>query len=397
MAGDRTPLTPARVSRLPAPPLPGPEERVTELCTALLSGFQRYEQRIRARQYMDGLLHAQGRKSIANIATTVGVPGDEQRLRHFVSRSHWAVGTVRRALAAFLEEDGPPSAWVALPVSIPKAGEHTVGVSRHLSPDGKHVVNGQRALGVWYASERVVAPVSWGLELSGDRQQAGRDTGGGSGPEKGGPVTPDCLHDLLDDVRQWGSTRRPVLMDARGRDEPRRLAALFAGRAPAAARISGWTPLVGGDRTAPGGRVVAARDALGTTLRVRRGVRAEPLGGRPVATATAAVRLAGAEDRSRREGGRLTLLGVWREPRRAPGELWLTNMDEAATDSLTSSARLLHAVGDGWRTRGAAVGLGDYEGRSLHGWHRHMTLASGAYAMSALSSPGQAKASGLSA
>ncbi|MEU0159801.1 transposase [Streptomyces sp. NPDC006261] len=397
MAGDTAPVGRARVFGLPSPPPPDPEERVTELCTALLSGFQRYEQRIRARQYMDGLLRAQGRKSIANIATTVGVPGDEQRLRHFVSRSHWAVGAVRRSLAAFLEEDGPPSAWVALPVSIPKAGEHTVGVSRHLSPDGKYVVNGQRALGVWYASERMVAPVSWRLELSGDRLPTGRDTGDRSTAEEGEPVAGDCLRELLDDVRRWGSAGRPILMDARGGNEPRWLAALFAGRAPAAARISRWTPLTGGHRAAPGGQVVAARDALGTTLRVRRGARPEPSGRRPVATATATVRLAGTEDRSRQERGRLTLLGVWHEPRREPGELWLTNMDESSTDSLMSSAQLLHAVGDGWRTRGAAVGLGDYEGRSLHGWHRHMTLASGAYAMSALSSPGQGKGSGLSA
>src|SRR5205085_282292 len=121
------------------------EETVTDLCAALFAEFRRYDQRIRARQYMDGLLRAQGRKSIANIAAAVGVPGDEQRLHHFVSSSHWAWSPVRRALAAFLEEEGVPAVWVVLPVSIPKTGEHSVGVSRHFSPDSGQVVNGQRA------------------------------------------------------------------------------------------------------------------------------------------------------------------------------------------------------------------------------------------------------------
>ncbi|MEW2067169.1 transposase [Streptomyces sp. NPDC007346] len=394
MAGETAPLGPARVCRLPPPG--GAEERVTELCTALLSGFQRYEQRIRARQYMDGLLRTQGRKSIANIATTLGAPGDEHRLRHFVSRSHWAVETVRQALTAFLEESGPASAWVALPVSIPKGGEHTVGVSRHLSPDRSRVVNGQRALGVWYASERVVAPVSWRLELSDDPPTAGRSTGGGPAQE-GVPAPQDCLRELLDDVRRWGTPGPPVLMDGRGEDESGRLAALFAGQVPAAARINGWTPLAGGHRTVHGRQAVAALDALSPTLRTHRRGRDGSPDRRPVATATATVRLAGTGNRSRQENRRLTLLGVWHEARREPGELWLTNMDESAADSLLSSARLLHAVGDGWRTRGAAVGLRDYEGRSLHGWHRHMTLASGAYVMSAISSSSdQARSSGRS-
>lgn len=395
MAGETSPLGPARVCHL-APP-GGADERVTELCTALLSGFQRYEQRIRARQYMDGLLRTQGRKSIANIATTVGAPGDEHRLRHFVSRSHWAVETVRQALTAFLEESGPATAWVALPVSIPKGGEHTVGVSRHLSPDGSRVVNGQRALGVWYASECVVAPVSWRMELSDDLPAAVRSTGSGPARE-GSPAPRDCLRELLDDVRRWGTPGPPVLMDGRGQDEPGRLAALFAGRTPAAARIDGWTPLAGCHRTGHSRHAVAARDALSPTRRTHRRGRDGSRGHRPVATATATVRLAETGNRHPQKDRRLTLLGVWHEAGPEPGELWLTNLDEQAADSLLPSTRLLHAVGDGWRTRGPKVGLCDYEGRSLHGWHRHMTLASGAYAMSALSSSSdRAGSSGRSA
>ena len=34
-----------------------------------------------------------------------------------------------------------PAVWVVLPVSIPKTGEHSVGVSRHFSPDSDKSVH----------------------------------------------------------------------------------------------------------------------------------------------------------------------------------------------------------------------------------------------------------------
>jgi hypothetical protein len=182
------------------------EDITTQLCTDLFTEFRRYDQRIRARQYVDGLLRADGRKSIANIAAAVGVPGDAQRLHHFVSSSHWEWLPLRRALTRFLETTGHASAWVLLPVSIPKTGCHSVGVGRHFSPAAHQVVNGQQAYGIWFASARVTAPVSWSLLLRPRRRDEG-------------PVdtTPDdSIAELLGDVRDWGDPLRPALLDVRG-------------------------------------------------------------------------------------------------------------------------------------------------------------------------------------
>ncbi|UKY53515.1 IS701 family transposase [Streptomyces inhibens] len=383
------------------------EDIVTDLCAALFAEFRRYDQRIRARQYMDGLLCAEGRKSIANIAAAVGVPGDEQRLHHFVSSSHWAWSPVRKALATFLEQEDATSAWVALPVSIPKGGEHTVGVARHFSPDGRQVVNGQRAYSMWYASERVVAPVSWRLHLPDAWLTDHRRRAKAEVPEELSAVTPeDCVAGLFDDVHRWGDPRRPVALDARGVDEHRHLGELFDQDAPKVVRISGRTRLVidDRDRTGRGWRVAPAQAVLDTARRLRYVVRPterqEGLRRMPLATATACVRLPappGQERGAYERPSRLSLLGVWHDLRRPPAELWLTNMHESPPASLLRTTRLARTVTHGWRTRGEAVGLRDYEGRSFQGWHRHMTLASCAYAMSALRSTGAAQCSGLSA
>ncbi|GGZ29646.1 transposase [Streptomyces nitrosporeus] len=386
----------ARPAR-PARPHPAaPADTVTDLCAALFAGFCGYDQRVLARQYMDGLLRAEGRKSIANIAASAGVPGDEQRLHHFVSSSRWAVGPVRRALAAFLCGNAPVSAWVALPVSIPKTGRHMVGVSPHFSVEEGHRIVGQRAYGVWYASEQMIAPVGWRLGLPGS------GSGSGSGRElpreAGVPGARDCVTDLLDDVCAWQGHPRLFVTDARGDDEQERVARLFGRTSPLAVRISGHT-LLAVDTRRPGAgrheRLAPAHSALDRARRTRSGC---PGRGResPLSTATARVRLPGPPDAGRPgPADGLALVGVWNELRGDPAELWLTNAGAPSPSSLLRAARLARAVGAGWRTRGRQAGLRDYEGRSLRGWHRHMTLASCAYAMAELRSAGSSGGSSL--
>ncbi|MEU8887471.1 transposase [Streptomyces sp. NPDC048442] len=362
----------------------GPADVVTELCAALFARFRGYDQRVRARQYMDGLLQAEGRKSIANIAASVGVPGDEQRLHHFVNSSRWAVSPVRRALAAFLGRDDPDAAWVALPVSIPKAGRHMVGVSPHFSAEDGHRVVGQQACSLWYASARMVAPVSWRLGL----------------PDGLGTAQ-DCVAELLEDVREDAradaragqGAPRLIVTDARGVGERAQVARLFGHTSPVAVRISGRTLLAVGEQRRGAGRVerlAPAHSALDRARRTRYAGRS-PYGEGPLATATVSVRLPG---RTGTAGG-LALLGVWHELRGAPAELWLTNAGDPSSPALLRATRLVRRVDAGWRARGRDVGLRDYEGRSFQGWHRHMTLASCAYAMAELRSAGSVGGSSL--
>ncbi|GAA3194845.1 MULTISPECIES: transposase [Streptomyces] len=407
MADDTSLEAAVPAARRAVPPVVRDDGAATDLCAALFAEFRRYDQRIRARQYLDGLLYARGRKSIANIAGAVGVPGDAQRLHHFVSSSHWAWSPVRRALAAFLEEDGAPAAWVVLPVSIPKAGEHSVGVSRHLSSDGGQVVHGQQAYGMWYASERVVAPVSWRLHIPDAWLRNRRRRTGTEAADELHAATPDaCVAGLCGDVRRWGDPARPVVMDARGAGQEHHLTGLFGAGSPAVVRIGGHTPLLSDEpgRSGPGEQPAAAGALLGAARRLRcvlrRPGRPEPARGRPVAMATAAVRLPhlrGAAGGAPGAAGRLQLVGVWHDLRRPPAEVWLTNAADLPAVSVLRTTRLIDAVQGAWRTRGEAVGLRDYGGRSFQGWHRHMTLASCAYALSSLRSAGPVHCPELSA
>lgn len=91
------------------------------LCTMVLSSLPRSDQRDKGVQYVRGLLSAEGRKSIRNIATVVGGQAAEQSLRHFIAGSTWDWGPVRRTLVEHLARIAPPQAWVLRPMVVPKA------------------------------------------------------------------------------------------------------------------------------------------------------------------------------------------------------------------------------------------------------------------------------------
>ncbi|CAM5241870.1 hypothetical protein SALBM217S_05197 [Streptomyces griseoloalbus] len=64
----------------------------------LFASLRRSDQRLRARQYLSGLLAAEGRKSIRNIAAFAGGTAAEQSLHHFISSSTWDWSPMREAL-----------------------------------------------------------------------------------------------------------------------------------------------------------------------------------------------------------------------------------------------------------------------------------------------------------
>ncbi|MEV4442291.1 transposase, partial [Streptomyces sp. NPDC049577] len=70
---------------------------LAELCAVLFASLPRSDQRRRGEAYVRGLLGAQGRKSIRNIAALIGGQAAEQSLHHFISSSTWDWSPVRRA------------------------------------------------------------------------------------------------------------------------------------------------------------------------------------------------------------------------------------------------------------------------------------------------------------
>ncbi|MFJ8670259.1 IS701 family transposase [Streptomyces sp. NPDC093600] len=361
-----------------------------ELCATLFSGFPRRDQRLKAEQYLRGLLSAQGRKSIRNIAAQIGGPAAEQSLHHFISSSTWDWRPMRSALAGVLERNSCPQAWVVRSMPIPKAGEHSVGVDRRFDPERGQVVQGQQAFGVWFASEELSVPVNWRLFLPDlwvrDRTRRDRaDVPEGAGEE----TLEECAVAAALDTARWRDViRKPLLIDLRGGPARTALNRLAAARMPVIARIGASCRLSVADRAMPGfgAGPLPAQQILESLKGLRRPVSwldtAAPsrTSRTSLATVVRVVLPAPPGERSRP----LLLLGEWDDPRQPVSRIWITDLTASTVGTLLRLTKLTRRVERDFTQVGEGAGLRDFVGRSFRGWHRHITLASAAHAATVL-------------
>ncbi|WP_329496883.1 transposase [Kitasatospora herbaricolor] len=400
---------------------------VGTLCSAVLASMQRSDQRTKGERYVRGLLMTEGRKSMRNIALHLGADAAGQSMHHFISCSTWDWRPVREALARHLETVLGPQAWVLRPMTVPKAGEHTVGVERRVDPGSGRVVNSQRAYGLWSVSARGSSPVNWGLHLPAgwlaDRARRSR----AKIPERWGESSPgECAgRAVVEAARGWGLPRRPVVLDLDGPESAAAVAACQAAGIPFLARIDDSVLLPAGPAGSAGRREARAQQLLtaassGTArvpvqwwdpvlgrarsslaVTVRLAERAERAGQRPggapagrpgtaVASRPLPLRPGGGEPGpAGRTGGRgaLTLLGEWSDGLPWPTEYWLTDLNGPPA-ALLRLAKLARRVERDFEDVGEPAGLREFEGRSFEGWHRHTTLASVAHAARILTAGG---------
>lgn len=372
---DRTPVLPEVTGHV-----------VAELCSLLFSSLRRRDQRRKAEWYLRGLLSAEGRKSVRNIAALFGGKAEEQNLHHFISSSTWDWRPIRRALAHHLDGSQGPWAWVVRQVFIPKAGRHSVGVARQFVPEFGQVVNGQRAFGVWFADPEMSAPVNWRLFLP---DSWGNDRARRRKAEIPADVVAEepeeCAAAVaLEAVCDWGLTRRPVLLDVRFQDVRPIVDRFRRAGVPLLTRVSGATRLEVAGPMVPGhaGGALPARRILESVRGLRRPVGwQDPAVLRSPATSLVAavrVRFPGTH-RETDEQRDLLLLGEWEKGEGTPTQLWLTDLVNASPGALVRLTKMTHRVAGDFSCEGELVGLRDYEGRSYQGWHRHMTLASVAH------------------
>ncbi|MFF1543797.1 IS701 family transposase [Streptomyces sp. NPDC058291] len=364
-----------------------PADVVAELSAALFPrALRRKDQRWWAEQYVRGLLAADGRKSVRRIASAVGGGAAEQSLHHLIAASTWSWSPMREALAGRLQDAMTPSAWVVQPMTIPKVGEHSVGVGRSAVPRPGRPDNGQQAFGLWFASERSSAPVNWRLHLPGgwirDPERRRRADIPDDVVEE---TLEECAAAVVRSTLAWRVPRRPVVLGAAGPDLGATARRYRAAGVPLLVRVSGATALTVREPSLPGfGAGPLSAERIADSVRaLRRPVRwADPLSG-PAAVRSSLVvgvpvALPGAAGAG--DGRPGLLLGEWVDPRRPPTEFWLTDLDRTAVPVLLRLAKLARRVTRDCTTAGREVGLQDFVGRSFKGWHRHTTLASVAYA-----------------
>lgn len=381
--------------RQPAGPVGGPvrvrrdavDEAADDLCRAVLTSLRRRDQRERGRQYVRGLLATEGRKSIRNIAQQFGGPAAEQSLHHFIAGSTWDWQPIRTALSQYLEQSAPLTAWVAQPMAIPKGGDHSVGVGRRFDPHRGQMFRGQQAFGIWFTSAQVITPVGWRLFLPTEEGAAAAappvEAGAGVGAEKYEEYEECAVNGVLDTVCQGPVPSRPVVLDIRDIGTRSTMNRFAEARVPVLARIGAGARLLITDPALPGygAGTLAARDILQNVKGLRVPVEwpdpSHP--GTRRTSLVAAVRVMMPDPSSARRR-QVLLVGEWTDPRRMPSAMWVTDMTRltpAALLRLTKQARRVSAAAS---ASVQEVGLRDFSGRSLPGWHRHVTMASVAHA-----------------
>ncbi|MEU4995748.1 transposase [Streptomyces sp. NPDC021622] len=367
-----------------------------EISRSLFASLPRTDQRNKGVAYVKGLLKVTGRKSIRNIANLMGGRATDQSLHHFISESTWDWMPVRQALSRYLVPRLPVEAWVVQNTVIRKAGQHSVGVDRRFVPAEGRVLNAQQAVSVWAASGGRSSPVDWGLHLPrvwiDDGSRRSRASIPDTAEEE--PLTDRAANLCVDMMTEWAMPVRPVVLDARAMYVPTIVNRLGRRGIPMMARIDESVPLVVTDPALTGHHGSAKMQAW-EVARASNGFRHPVRWHQPGVSgglwtgqlATVTVKLPSGRPGILRSGtGRpLTLVALSRRgrPQDAP-QLWLTDLTRVKPTVLLTLCTLLDRVEDDYLQVSKAVGIEDYVGRSFEGWHRHMTLASAAHAITVL-------------
>ncbi|WP_229910861.1 IS701 family transposase [Streptomyces aurantiogriseus] len=365
------------------------DDIVGELCSLMFASLPRRDQRVRGEQYVRGLLTTPGRKSVRNIAAQAGGGSAVQSLHHFVSSSTWDWRPMRAALAAHVERTTAPAAWVVQALTIPKSGRHSVGVGRRFVPQLGQVLRGQCALGVWFASGPVSAPVNWRLLLPEEWTQDADLRRRAELPEgvSAETVEESALAAVSQTLRNPDVTPRPVLLDVPGNWTDSAVLDGFARCGlPVVARVMPGTRLLVADPAMPGygAGPLTAEQILMSVRGLRRTVAWDDAEhGTRRASSALSIRVATPGSAPAGDRRPLYLLGEWEDQWQPPARMWLTDL-AAPPCRLLRLTKLGRRVARDLATVGDRVGLRDFEGRSFRGWHRHTTLAAVAHAASLL-------------
>lgn len=379
------------------------QERLREVSRRIFAHLPRADQRRWAEIYLTGLLTAQGRKSIRNIAhasAEIEHPAAMQALQQFINQSPWDWQDIRESLAQDVSEQLRPRSWNFQKVILPKRGSHSVGVARRFVPSLGRTVNCQLGVGAFLTGPDGSVPVDWRLVLDGPwiGDAARRERTRVPDVATQGSIAAHVI-DMADMLTEsWKLPTVPILADATASlREGRELAyALSERQLDFVLEISPATEVTESPLASQLGRPATRHRASWRNDRsltaqdcLARAALSRPqlitVGGRYGGThnlrvVTALVRLPDAPDTYRLLTLRYRGTGEYR--------VWLTNILDRRIESVVdlifqrcSSERDVARLEEDF-------GLRDFEGRSYPGWHHHMTLVSAAYAFDVLDRAG---------
>ena len=352
------------------------------------------------RRYVEGVLSDSRRKSMEAMWARLRDPGSYQALQYFITEADWSAdGLWRRVRAAIPARTG---ILVLDGTGFPKQGRASVGVSRQYSGTLGKIGNCQVAVtaalwtGVqaWLVGAQLYLPATW---LTPAQRVRGWIPATVRFQEKWRQALT-----LLRQVRAAGIEVTAVVADAEFGDCTALRRTLHSLGLPYALGVSSHlTAFVGTPRThLPPPRTGRGRPA--SRPRLAPGVTAFSVRDLATKTAARAWRTVSwrngthAPWRARFWACRVTPAHDWRRRRLAP-EIWLLCQRDLgdtpettyyfvhlpATASLKALVRLAHhrwAIEQQYAELKDELGLDHFEGRSFHGWHRHVVLTAIAYA-----------------
>ena len=364
----------------------------------------RQERRHYAEVYIRGLLMDGERKSIEPMAHRLP-DGDVQALQQFVNQSPWSYQTVRASLARKMEGELVPEAyWIIDDVSLPKKGEHLVGVARQYCGALGKTANCQVAVTLDLGTEDSSIPLDWALYLP-EEWTKDRDRLKKAGvPEEITFKTKlELALGLIDEVRAWGLRDRVVLADSAygGAYEFRRglrdrgldyVLQVEAG-------MTAWTedphpdvPPMKKSGTIPRKRLYAQELPPSPSLREiaknlpkthwkkvtwREGTQG------PLCSRFARLIVWMANGLVQGKTMKIQpeeLLIEWPEHSPEPLKYWLSSLSpHISFRRLVRKAKGRFRIEQDYREMKMEVGLDHFEGRSWQGWHHHVTLVAMAY------------------
>ncbi|MCZ4608217.1 transposase [Streptomyces sp. Lzd4kr] len=343
----------------------------------LFDSLARSDQRRHAEKYVRGLLSADGRRSIRNIARPLGDSALEQSLHHFICSSTWDWRPVREALTQYVMDVIPTRAWVGRSMFIPKAGHTSVGVERQYVPETRQMLNAQQAVGVWAAGNGTSSPVNWRLRLPAEWvDDVGRRRRAAIPDHATADTLLDCLVGAVGEAAdRSGGLERPAVIDARLLEAPTLVHLLRAAGMPFLLRIEPGQPLKVTD-SAMAGCMPAVQRAARILVGARYHARPVRPQDRPAEGAGVGLAAVLRVEGPFAPGRELRLLGIG-QGKRWPSEVWLTDLTDTRLSELVELAGLLSQVDRDFATADR-LGVRDFTGRSYSGWNRHVTLVSAA-------------------
>jgi hypothetical protein len=287
-----------------------------------------------------------------------------------------------RNLTRWAEACRPASAWTIQRVVIPKSGEQSVGVHRYFDPISERTLNCQLGIGAFVSIGSVQVPVEWRLHLPAmwtkDEQLRRR----ARVPEavEYRPLGAQML-DLVDTLAdRTVCPSVPLVADMSGTPDAdpfvrglSRRGRDFVVTLPPHLRVH---PTGEG---APPTRVLLSAAECVASASTTHDVVVTSEGGqqRRAQVRSALIRLPGGRTAGPDVPFRL-LAEVTQDHRSGP--VWITNLTDRPLDEVMSLSTLRTSVTTSIGIMKRDFGLGDFEGRSFPGWHRHMALVSSAYA-----------------